>query len=194
MKSLALLTLGLAAAATTVQADVLLTIDVSNPGGVTFTATTGTSDATASGPAVLGFTLLDFFPVFSSAQWQPSGGDVAVTGGTVNYIETDGPGPFAAGFNLTFTSLTDDSFNFTTGVQALSGSVTLNMFGMNLPSAGTVGGLFIGRQTNGNSLGAQIGTWEVVAASPVPEPASAAALVGLAAVGVAAMRRRQRQK
>ncbi len=196
MKSSALLTLGLGITATSLNATVLLTIDVSNPAAITFSATAGTSDATTSVNAVSGFTLMNFFTTSGNVDFSPIGGSLAVGGVVSNYAANDGPPPFGNGANLNFSTTGDPgnpSYSFITGVEAFTGSVTINMTGMDLPADGATGAIFSGRQMN-SSLGAQIGTWQVVnAGSPIPEPASAAALVGLAAIGAAVSRRRKRE-
>jgi hypothetical protein len=168
------------------QAQILLTINDSDPSAVTITATgsfagTGASDSFSNGIDLLGFFTssvgFDMFNVTS-----------VLTTGNLS------PGAFydtAYGDNLSFQNVDLSLYSsnqtatetFATGTPAFIGSMTLDLSGVGLPSVGTSGNIVTGYSMTAPD-NTTIGQWQVLAVS-TPEPSSwMLLLLGFALVAI----------
>ena len=169
------------------KAAVLLTVDVSDPSMVTFTATGAASEADAATDSVEGFSLLDFFTSTRSL-------GIGTITGTLTSVQGDAPVTNASAFSLnTALNLYDGfdtgSFVFEAGETAFSGSVTLDLsaFADLLPAAGSMGRIAIGSSFRTGPFGSGFGDYLVVNTVPLP---AAAPLMVLGLIGLRTMRRR----
>lgn len=186
MKKLLLLT-AIAAASllpTAAKADVLLLVDLSVLNRITVTSTSGLSMATISGSDNTGFYLQNFFNTTTAGTLGATG----VTGNITSFLNlSDGtPAPFRGGgdpgFNI-FSYTNDATSDFTSGVQAFSGSLSFTVSAVAYNQAVAAMGAAVSRNvyfpadTVDDLPNATIlGTWQVV-----PEPSSVA--LGLTGLG-----------
>lgn len=183
-----------------------LTIDVTNPNAVVITANDATalSDATATVNYNAGISLINFLPSVQSIPLGPDSTGLTFTGTltgggagvpydglvTFNYGNAAAvPGQDLSIYNLEADGSVEQSF--TTGATAFTGSATIDFGSIILPAAGTTGAIYIGFDS---THGGQIGTWNVISTTPVPEPGTYALIAGAAALGVVFMRRRKAAK
>jgi hypothetical protein len=177
------------------SAQILLTIDDSNPSAVTITATGNDPLVNASGnTANEGVDLLQFFTQNESGMTFGQRLLGALTGGNIGVNYNDVYSDNQSTGNLTYPDMElyvdfasagqANTENFSTTQPAFSGTWTINLSALGvtsaaLPAAGTEGSIISGYSAN---PGAIIGQWQVVA---VPEPDAAhLAAGGFAAVGI----------
>lgn len=172
----------------TACAQVLLTVDISDPSAVTFTATglaPSANDNTVSG--TIGFTLLGFLTSADDLLSTSGLGDLEAPGMTSAYdafaaLDYAG-GVFDPGVDINLWGGSGVQ-NFSTGAPAFTGTFTIDLTAIAslLPSAGHSGTIQVG---DGSETGAVIGQYQVV-----PEP-SAVLLTTLACGTVLIFRRRR---
>ncbi len=170
------------------HAQLLLTVDDSNPAAVTFTATGTASGATGSGSGPFPVRLETFLTTSSglTASSNPTATSstlqAPVTGDLLNTADWDSNGAGATTLGLRNGSSSKESFS--TSSPAFSGTATFDLSSISafLPAGGTTGSI----QT---STGTLIGTYSV---SAVPEPVAGGLVCGLACLAVAACERRNR--
>ena len=170
----------------------ILTVNISQPGAVVFTATgasaanNATSDdqliATLKGFFTASAAMGQFFANTGSSTLTPAGSSNAVNQGHPSYQVSNFPN--VLDFELLRTGATTTP-NYTTSSAAFSGSVTFDLTGYSLPGAGATGNVYAADYTT------VIGTYSVTSA--IPEPSTYALLSGLAALGFAGYRSRRRQ-
>ena len=171
------------------KAQVLLTIDDSNPGAVTITATTLSANANASTSINDGIDLLNFLVGNLSI---PSTGS-PVTSSNLTSGNLTGSGPYydswapddidtPGGPDLTLYSSGTGTETFTTMTTAFTGTLTLDLTGEPLPVAGTSGTIVTG-YSGDSPNNTSIGQWKVESVS-APEPSSWMLLFGSFAVVV----------
>lgn len=191
----ALLAMSLIGVSGSVQAAIILQIDVSDPTAVTFMPTAAFSEITVDESAFNGITLLDFFagnsveldsPVESGAIQVPTDGGFA----SLPYIFA---GVYPGGWTLNDLSFYDPftvfTMNFADDAAALAGSAIHDLSGMGmLPSAGMLGTLITGEPNAPARL--VLGQWQIVGAVAVSEP-STLVLLSIALLAVVGLRRRQ---
>ena len=175
----------LGACGSALHAQLLLTVDDSNPAAVTFTATGTASGATASGSGPFPIRLETFLTA-GSASSSPTATSstlqATATGDLLNTADWDSNGVGVTTLGLRNGSSSKESFS--TSSPAFSGTATFDLSGISafLPAGGTTGSI----QT---STGALIGTYSVTA---VPEPVAGGLVGGLACLAFAAAERRKR--
>jgi len=155
---------------TSSKAQVILTVDISNPGAVAFIATgaaPGANDSTLT--SFIGFTLLGFLNSSSSYQSGTVSNGLKAPGmstGYANFFALNyAAGNFSAGVDANLWG--DEQFQlFSTLSPAFTGTtiISLSPISALLPAVGHTGDIRVG---DGNSTGAVIGQYQVV-----PEPAS----------------------
>lgn len=167
------------------QADDLLLIDLSVTNQLTITATNGLASANATGSSFTGIYLTNFFNNVTSLSIQNGSGDLTAAGTT-----SDGtPSLFngSGDFGLNIWSITNDSFSFTAGQVAFTGSGTWNLDAgvyADMLAGNTSGEIYSPASSSGDvGNGTLIGTYNIV-----PAPGSMA-LLGLG--GLACTRRRR---
>lgn len=173
---------------TMAQAQVLLTVDISNPANVTVTATGANAAVNdSSAQDFLGFTLIGFLTGDSNA--------LTGVGGTLEADGADGPydqvfaldyaaGDLSAGPDLNlFVSAGSGTQIFSTSSPAFTGVLAgnLSVFAALLPSSGHSGAIQVG----GGPSGSVLGTYTVV-----PEPSTF--LLATATWGISLIFRRRR--
>lgn len=177
----------LALVSTSLKAEILLTVDVSNPNSVVFTATNGAPNTSVDVDAFVGFSLLGFLNT-DALEVFDGNGNLAANGMTDSYLTffsldyATGPSSPGKDVNL-FANLDAGTQNFVTSAPAFSGSITFDLSSISLllPTIGTTGSIQVG---DGITVGPVIGTYEVV-----PEPA-ACFLLGAAGMLLIFRRRR----
>jgi hypothetical protein len=169
------------------NAEILLTIDISNPANVTFSATNGHPDADFDLDASIGFTLLGFLTNDEATSFD-STGTLSASGMIEPYLSLFtldyAGGLYEPGRDLNLYANADaGTQNFLTTAPAFSGSITFDLseIASLFPSVGTTGTIQAG---DGSTVGPVIGSYEVV-----PEPA-ACILVGAAGMLLIFRRRR----
>jgi hypothetical protein len=192
VKSLTALFCGLAIA-TAASGQVLITVDVTDPSLVIFTATGAAPSQDDSMGAYAGITLLGFLHTTSQDLDTGLSGDLQGSGTSAAYSNAFFlsylSGDYSAGFDLNlYVETGGGTQGFTTGSAAFAGSSTLDLTSVSafLPAAGASGSIQVG---DGSSVGNVIGSYLVV--SSVPEPSAYALLVGFAGAGFAGLRRRR---
>jgi hypothetical protein len=168
------------------RAVTLLTVDVTNPGAVVFTATGAAAEIDISVDGVYGFSLLDMFSSGASFGWFPTSSTLVagVSGAPVS--RGYGQGTF-----MNLWSNSGGSFDFTTSVAAFTGALVydLSAFAAFLPTAGATGRIVTGDDST-LAFGPEFGSWAVVS-SDVPLPAALPLLLaGIAGLGALRLRRR----
>lgn len=155
-----------------VQAEILLTVDISDPMAVRFTATEAASSATGLANISSGITLLGLF--FN----QYANGDIALAEQTlfangaslpyatasVVYYQLEGIG---RGYDLNLYGA-PLSYQFVQGAQAFTGEALLTFYAAapDFASVGTIGDIVLG-YSQSNGKGTVIGQFQVI-----PEPSS----------------------
>lgn len=166
------------------RADLLVTIDITNPGAVVFTATSAAP--LANGPNVPGISGIDFLQFFITPLSDFTLGDVTPST-FATYLDSNYPylnwntdSYSGSNVDLNFYSQDGSSQRFNTTDPAFVGTATVNFtaYASYLPSAGATGQITDGN--SGNASGPSrpltvLGTYQVV-----PEP-STWALLALAA-------------
>jgi hypothetical protein len=171
-------------------AAVVLTINVSDPSAVTWTATLANSDTTDSIAINFngGITIENFFPSIEDVTTPLAiTGNLTPSGTSTSYDElvsfNYGSGSVVPGRDLSvYNALVGDLDRqvFSTSVPAFTGAATIDFGGYALPSIGTVGNVQVGFQP---SHGGTIGSWVAV-----PEPGGSAAALAVACLLIAARR------
>ena len=169
---------------------VVITVDISNSSAVTFAASDSNASVDAGLNSYAGISLIDFL----SGNTQSLDG--SVNSGSLNILDSTGePGTRIAmdryysaddGFgyslqDLTFYTQINHYTEVSTTAPALTGTITLDLHGLTLPSLGSTGSVTMGDRQHASTH--TFGTYNVV-----PEP-SALSLMGIA-VGIAVMIRR----
>ncbi len=173
-----------------VHAAVLLTVDVTNPLAVTFTATSNFSlTNNSSFTENDGTDLIAFFTSTSTSSGATTG--TLRPAGTTNNFNTMSPDNYSGSIiDLNLFTIPGTEFQaYTTSTTAFTGVATINLGGDFLPSPGASGDIRAGFYGSGSgSLSGILGTWTVV-----PEPSTFAPVIALAALA-GAMWSRQRRK
>jgi hypothetical protein len=114
--------------ASTAQADTLLLIDITVPNQVTFLATPGLAEATASASNFQGFLLADFFafPGEGLAGNVMGFGDLSTTANPADFSPSIFQGASSHGLNI-WSFSTDTTVDVTAGSQAFAGSATFDL-------------------------------------------------------------------
>lgn len=172
-----------------VQAAVVLTIDVSDPAAVVITATGNGASDDSSFDILEGFNLIGFLTSdYAGLQDFPAGvGTLAFSSGG------DIDGSYYGNFTFTDDNVTlygngGGTATITTGVAPFTGSSVFDWAAdltSYLPGPGAFGDIQGGDLS---PVGPVFGQWQVI-----PEPATYAVLGGLLALGLAAWHRRRRQ-
>jgi hypothetical protein len=159
------------------RAEILLTVDVSDPENVVFSATDGVPSEAANVDSLVGFSLLGFLNADSEVAFDGTG-DLEANGMDAAYLSflslNFSSGPFTSGKDINiYANLDAGAQNFLTSAPAFSGAIAFDLSSIAslLPTAGGSGLIQIG---DGSTVGPVIGSYEVV-----PEPA-ACLLVGAA--------------
>jgi hypothetical protein len=177
-------------ASTAVHAQILLTVNTTNPNAVVITATglgPLMANAVTNGYSIGdGIDLLGFFSgQEGQTYFDPSGGYAAPTG---NLVAASSPSlafnDAAADYDSstgdqTALSIFGDSGNITfgAGAAAFSGTLTLDLTNTSLRTqVGNHGAILAGYSHGGTTT--QIGTWEIVGAVQAPEPSTWLLLAG----------------
>jgi hypothetical protein len=192
------------------SAQVVMTVDWSNLSAVKFTATSGfsainypggTSWSFNEGIALLGFltapaNVQDLGGQATSSSLTDSANTVTATSkfdylaswndAHTNYYPNNGNGSDLTLWNNSGAT----GMTFSTSSAAFHGEAVFDLsayasFTNLFPALNATGNVGI---WNGNGT---LGTWQVVGAAAIPEPSTYAALVGLAALGLAVLRRRR---
>ncbi len=182
----------------TVNAAVVLVVDVSDPSAVTFTAQDAASDISSSlNRSMEGITIENFFSTISDVR------TVRFVGGNLTPslgIQTNpyvGTGTFDYGGSIEFgiaddlsvfaNNTVENSQQFTAGQRAFNGQATIDFSteAAALPSLGSTGDVITGFNPNNAGEGLIIGQWTVV-----PEPSSTLMLCA-ALIGFGSVRRRK---
>lgn len=171
------------------RAQVLLTVDISDPSSVTFTATGTAPAADATGTYSAPIQFKGFLTANPGATGQATASStILATEGATHYLNTVLWGKPS----LVQTTLSlrngSSSENFLTTDPAFAGSAAFDFSSISsyLPAAGATGNLVV--STGGSSSGTVIGTYSVTA---VPEPADYALVCAVAALVFAVWRRRR---
>ncbi|ADE53944.1 PEP-CTERM sorting domain-containing protein [Coraliomargarita akajimensis] len=184
-------------ASTQLSAIVLLEVDLSVNNQITISATTGTSAVTLSGSDFTGYYLDSFFS--STSTGDVNSGSSLLSGNLTSSLDTSNSAPTLyrdggtdTGLNV-YSYTSDGTSDFTAGVQAFTGSATWTVdaavYALALagPSSGDI--YFVADDVT-DIAGAQVlGQWQSIA---VPEPSTAALLLGLVAFGSVMHIRRRR--
>lgn len=163
------------------KADVILLVDISDPGNVTFTATNAVSQQSA-GPGDIndGITLQGFFT--SNFDFNQAIGSSTLGAAITNPADSF----YSVGINNTNdVGLQDLNFfagggptqEFIAGQLALVGSGSLNMTGAPLPQFGATGNIVFGDTNLGSAP--IIGQWRAISSIPEPSSLGILALSGL---------------
>jgi MYXO-CTERM domain-containing protein len=166
---------------------VLITVDVSNPAEVTFTATGQSPGITVTQNAFVGMSLLDFWRSnVDYGSGSPGGEGLEASGTAGAYTACV---RYGTTLNFYITSGQGVDQKFAIGDPAFTGSATVNLSSIStlLPVAGSSGSLIAGDPMMPEAGVQSIGRWQV---SAVPEPHEYALLAGLGLVGFAVWRRR----
>lgn len=177
-RSVVLITIAGAFAASVANADILLTIDTTNPAAVVISATSGLSAVTASNSSY-GLQLFDALsaPAANSGVFGAQSLAGANGGRVQNYVFG-----FVGTANIGISGPGNQPNNYIAGTQAFVGSWTGNLSFLSFAPAGTIGDIrFYG--VNSVDTGIVLGQYQIV---PAP---GAAAVLGLA--GLVATRRRR---
>lgn len=169
-KFAALTLLGLLLATAVKAQGYLLTVDVSNPHKVIFTATTNYAALNdRSRTPDYGVNLLLFFTSsISGSSISTSGTLIGGNAGT-GYDHYIVDSSFGSYINLNLYGDPSTFQSFTTNSPAFTGSLTTDMshFTSQLPLPGATGNIRSGNEAH---PGPVIGQWEVLGGTPVPEP------------------------
>ena len=167
------------------KAQILLTVDDSNPSAVTFTATGNDPEASdASHLYSQGITLAGFNAVGGLAGLIPtapvvSAGLVTGVDGTPAYNGAQSGSITGTFLDLELYSGSGATENFATGTAAFSGVSTFNFsgFSADLPTVGTTGLIYAGSGAIFSASPVVIGSY-IVTTAPTPEPSTYAMLLG----------------
>ncbi len=179
--------IAIAGLASVASAEVLLEIDLTDPGFITITATNGLSAGSVAGSDGIGFLMASFYNDASFGA-----GDTLVSGDLTSAENTSDGTPdlwsYSTSFGLNVYSYTDDpDSTFTAGSVAFSGAATWAISAPEFAAmlAGNAGGdiYAIADSDAGIAGAALLGQWRVI---PAP---SSVALLGLG--GIVAGRRRR---
>lgn len=173
------------------MSNVLITVDITNPNAVVFSATGNAPIINDSSTNTLeGVTLLSLFEfdalintsTFDSSTLLPNGGG--------SFFYTNFGSAFDAVDLLIFRNESaPPTQDFMTNAPAFTGSATADLNGFTFSSMG-YGDIIAGLGTS--ESGQVIGQWQIVTDSVVPEPTTALlGLMGLAACGQVMLRRRK---
>mgnify|MGYP001009171141 CR=1 FL=1 len=184
----AFLIIGIGVAVTPARSAVLIEVDVSSPGAVTFTATGGFSAVDDSSAAVFdGVDLIGFFSLMPFEYGGVSGNLTPPSANSTAYsywiLDAYSVGGNMPGRDLNLYGMSEDLQQFSAQSVALTGVAAIDLSGCAayLPSLGASGDVHAGASSYGSH--AVIGQWIVV-----PEPAT----LGLLALGGLAMIQRRR--
>ena len=185
----------LLASVSAAKAQILLTIDVSNPNAVTITATGSNADFSTATSVNNGVDLLGLFTsntgTFESSTVSASSLTSAnLSGNSADYYDSavvDDYSPSDVDLTL-YSSGSSDTQVFTVGTTAFTGSLTVDLSGLAsfLPSSGT--GEIVAGFSDGHpgtiATNTPIGEWQVVSSTvAAPEPSTWMLVVmGIAAV------------
>jgi len=169
------------------HAQILLTIDDSNPSDTIITAT-GNFPATSVSPGLIAdgvdlaglFTSSVGFTDFTVASSSLTTGDGS-SGPIFTQASGDNYSLQNVDLNL-YQNNTPDTISFTAGQAAFTGTLTLNLSSTPLPAIGSMGNIVTGY--SGSESNTLIGQWEVV-----PEPSTGILMLGC--LGVLAFLRRR---
>jgi hypothetical protein len=168
------------------QAQILLTIDDSNPSATIITAT-GTGPSTSAGPTSIleGIDLTSFFtaPLSNFPTFPVASSSLTVGNGssdlTFNQAINDNESLQDVDLSL-YNNDPTATISFTAGEPAFAGTLTLNLSSTSLPAAGAKGTIVTGY--SGSASNTVIGQWEVVSAVSVPEPSTWILMMGSVAL------------
>jgi hypothetical protein len=196
--SFALFTCLIMAAPAATRANILLTVDISNPAAVVFSSTTAFADDTFLDvdSAFNGVTLLDFFSDNNQVIDTPLGAGAGTldvfdsTDGTsrsslVNIWVGTWPGGWTPDDISFYEPISEFDISFLSDARALTGEVTYGLSGFNGLGSNRMGNIVVG-EPDSNSV---IGQWQIV-----PVPGTAALLVlGMAGLFFSTKASRQRR-
>lgn len=177
------------------QAAVLITVDITNPAAVVFTARAGNSQGVSEDTLNSdGVTLLGFFSTHTVMPFSPfvTGSTLTVAGSGLAYNSKSSSSFVNNSLDrrdlnlvvITFEGEGTATQNFQTNVNAFTGSATGDDFsGLNFSAIGSTGNIVSGYSSNFPTHGVVIGQWQII-----PEP-STALLGGVALLGLARRKR-----
>ncbi len=184
----------------TINAAVVLVVDVSDPSAVTFTAQDAASDVSSSlNRSFEGLTIENFFTAsitVSANPPRPIAGDLTpslgiqtnpyVGTGTFDYGNSTNFGP-GNDLSVFADNTVENSQQFTAGQRAFNGQAIIDFSteAAVLPSVGSTGDVITGFDPSNTGEGLVIGQWTVV-----PEPSSTLMLFA-ALIGFGSVRRRK---
>ncbi len=180
-KFVALTLLGLLLATAVKAQGILLTVDISNPSAVIFTATTNYAAMNSYRSIRDGFDLLKLFTSVASVGGSDTNGTL-IGGNSGNpYSTYYGDNASGSIIDLGFVGTGFTYQTFTTTSTAFTGAWTIDLSGATpqLPLPGAIGNIQTGF---GASPGQVIGQWQVIGTAPVPEPGTLA-LAALGGIG-----------
>ena len=197
MSTFRMILTGLAVAAglsaTAAQANVLFTIDTTNPTAVVITVTGEVPIANDSGSVVTGVSLENFFSAAVTNCCSTDNNPSTLVGqGSATVLDDTFVSSFANGDDLNIYSFGGGTLTMNTTLPAFTGSMVVDLSGYIgfLPSVGQFGQVYL--DDNPQNAGQQapyIGAWQSVA-TPVPLPAGGLLLVS--AFGMLALRARRK--
>ncbi|MBW8782581.1 MAG: PEP-CTERM sorting domain-containing protein [Verrucomicrobia bacterium] len=198
MKKIALFLGFLALVTISAEANVLLTVNITDPTNVVFSSTLGVASASDSSHTIGdGIVLLNFFSVGGSITPTVVSNTLTPAGSSTPFdsLSSDGistaPGDFSnfTGFNFYNINNGPETMTFLTGVVAFTGSATYDLSFEDLPTVGTIGDITAGY--SGSAIPAVvIGQYQIISA--IPEPATYSSLAGLGVLGSAYLARRRK--